>query len=383
MMKCIENGRILIDGQFVEGKAILFDDIIRKIIDQEDVDKEKVDERIDAAGKYVVPGFIDVHIHGYKGNDTMDGDIEGLRTISRLIPENGVTSFLPTTMTMDAPIIRQALNTIETIMKDNSYGAEVLGTHLEGPFISEKFKGAQSAEYIQKPTGSVIDGYERIIKIITIAPEIEGALEFIEKHKKEYGIRFSMGHSGATYDEAMKGIEAGACSCTHMFNAMTGLHHRNPGLVGAVMNSDIYCELVADTIHVNPNIYGLIARIKGMDKILLITDAIMGAGLDDGEYDLGGQKVYLNEGKCMLSNGTIAGSSLKLNKAVYHFAKYTDYDLAKVIELVTINQATYIGVQDKKGTLDIGKDADIVILDDGLDIYYTMGKGKKLYEKSN
>ncbi len=382
-MKCIENGRILVDGQFIDGKAILFEDTICKIIDQEEASKEMVEERIDAAGKYVVPGFIDVHIHGYKGYDTMDGDIDGLRTISRLIPENGVTSFLPTTMTMDEPVIRQALHTIKSIMEDKSYGAEVLGTHLEGPFISEAFKGAQSAEYIQKPTGSVIHGYEQIIKIITVAPELEGALEFIEKYKKEYGIRFSMGHSEATYDEAMNGVEAGVCSCTHMFNAMTGLHHRNPGVVGAVMNSDIYCELIADTIHVNPALFGLIARIKGLDKILLITDAMMGAGLDDGEYDLGGQKVYLKEGKCMLSNGTIAGSSLKLNKAIYHFTKYTDYDLAKVIELVTINQATYIGVQDKKGTLDIGKDADIVILDDRLDIYYTMGKGKKLYEKSN
>ncbi|QUI24447.1 N-acetylglucosamine-6-phosphate deacetylase [Vallitalea pronyensis] len=382
-MKCIENGRMLLDGQFVEGKAILFEDTIQKIIDQKDVAKEVIDEHIDAAGKYIVPGFIDVHIHGYKGYDTMDGDLEGLRTISRLIPENGVTSFLPTTMTMDAPIIRQALHTIQTIMDDKSYGAEVLGTHLEGPFISETFKGAQSATYIQKPTGAVIEGYESIIKIITIAPELEGALPFIEAYKNKYGIQFSMGHSEATYDEAMKGVEAGVCSCTHMFNAMTGLHHRQPGVVGAAMNSDVYCELIADTIHVNPALFSLIARIKGMHKILLITDAMMGAGLEDGEYNLGGQKVYLKGGKCMLSNGTIAGSSLKLNKAVYHFTQYTEYDLAKVIDLVTINQAKYIGVEDRKGTLDTGKDADIVILDDQLDIYYTMGKGKKLYEKSN
>lgn len=382
-MKSIVNGRILIDGEFVDGKAIIFEDTIQKIIDQKDLTKEQIVDKIDAAGRYVVPGFIDVHIHGYKGFDTMDGDIEGLRTISRLIPENGVTSFLPTTMTMAEPVIRQALHTIDTIMKDESYGAEVLGTHLEGPFICEKFKGAQPGEYIQKPNGDLIKDYESIIKIITIAPEVEGALAFIEKYKEAYGVRFSIGHTEATYDEAIEGIEAGACSCTHMFNAMTGLHHRQPGVVGAAMNSDIYCELIADTIHVNPALYNLIARIKGMDKILLITDAMMGAGLLDGEYDLGGQKVYLREGKCVLSNGTIAGSSLKLNQAVYNFTKYTDYDLAKVIELVTINQATYIGVDDRKGTLDIGKDADIVILDEQLEIYYTMGKGKKLYEKSN
>lgn len=382
-MKCIYNGKLLIDGKFVSDKAILFDDTISKIVDSHQLIDEPIETKIDAKGKCVVPGFIDVHIHGYKGHDTMEGDPDGLRTISQLIPENGVTSFLPTTMTMDVPVIRKALKTIKTLMKDKSYGAEVLGTHLEGPFISEKFKGAQLAEFIKEPTGTIIEGYEDIIKIITIAPEIEGALSFVEKYTKEYDIKFSMGHSSADYEEAMAGIEKGICSCTHFFNAMTGLHHRNPGVVGAVMNSDVRCELIADTIHVNPALFNLIARIKGMDKILLITDAMMGAGLTDGEYDLGGQKVFLEKGKCMLSDGTIAGSSLKLNEAVYNFTQHSDYDLEKVIELATINQAKYIGVDDRKGTLDIGKDADIVILDDKLDIYLTLGKGKILYEKSN
>ncbi|GKX31566.1 N-acetylglucosamine-6-phosphate deacetylase [Vallitalea longa] len=382
-MKCIKNGKILIDGRFIENKAIIFNETISEIIDSNQIDDYTELEIIDAKGNYVVPGFIDVHIHGYKGHDTMEGDINGLRTISRLIAENGVTSFLPTTMTMDVPIIRKSLQTIKEIIEDKSYGAEVLGTHLEGPFISEKFKGAQSEEFIIEPHSSVIEGYEDIIKIITIAPEVKGALEFIDKYTKEYDIKFSMGHSAATYDEAIKGIEKGICSSTHLFNAMTGLHHRKPGVVGAVMNSDIRCELIADTIHVDPVLFSLIARIKGVDKILLITDAIMGAGLSDGEYQLGGQDVTLKNGKCMLSNGTIAGSSLKLNRAVYNFTKYTEYELEKVIDLVTINQAKYIGVDDRKGSLEIGKDADIAVIDDELNIYYTIGKGKTLYEKSN
>ncbi|WP_273320787.1 N-acetylglucosamine-6-phosphate deacetylase [Vallitalea guaymasensis] len=382
-MKCIHNGKILIDGKFVSNKVILFDDTINKIIDESQLDDETIDDKIDAKGNYIVPGFIDVHIHGYKGHDTMDGDIDTLRTISKSIPENGVTSFLPTTMTMDVPTIRKALGTIKNLMEEKTYGAEVLGTHLEGPFISEKYKGAQSEEFIEEPDGEVIKGYEDIIKIITIAPEVKGSHEFIEKYTKDYGIRFSMGHSAASYDEAMAGIEAGVCSCTHFFNAMTGLHHRNPGVVGAVMNSDIRCEVIADTIHVNPALFNLIARVKGMDKVLLITDAIMGAGLSDGEYSLGGQKVFLQNGKCMLTDGTIAGSSLKLNKAIYNFTKHSDYSLEKVIESATINQAKYIGVEDRKGTLDIGKDADIAIVNDKLDIYYTIGKGKTLYEKSN
>ncbi|MCT4687837.1 N-acetylglucosamine-6-phosphate deacetylase [Vallitalea sp.] len=382
-MKCIYNGKILIDGKFVSDKVILFDEAINKIIDESQLNSEIIEYKIDAKGNYIVPGFIDVHIHGYKGHDTMDGDIDTLRFISKSIPENGVTSFLPTTMTMDVPIIRKALDTIKTLMDEKTYGAEVLGTHLEGPFISEKYKGAQSEEFIKEPDGEVIKGYEDIIKIITIAPEVEGSLDFIEKHTKDYGIRFSMGHSAASYDEAMAGIEKGVCSCTHFFNAMTGLHHRNPGVVGAVMNSDIRCEVIADTIHVNKALFNLIARVKGMDKVLLITDAIMGAGLSDGEYSLGGQKVFLENSKCMLSDGTIAGSSLKLNKAIYNFTKYSDYSLEKVIELATINQAKYIGVEDRKGTLDIGKDADITVIDDKLAIYYTIGKGKTLYEKPN
>jgi N-acetylglucosamine-6-phosphate deacetylase len=380
-MKCIYNGKLLIDGKFINNKVIVFDETICKIIDVSELDNEIFECKIDAKGKFVVPGFIDVHIHGYKGHDTMDGDIDGLRTISKLLPENGVTSFLPTTMTMDVPTIRKALGTIKTIIEDESYGAEVLGTHLEGPFINKDYKGAQSEEYVIEPSGSVIEGYEDIVKIITIAPEVNGALDFIEKYTKENGIKFSMGHSGADYNEAISGVEKGICSCTHFFNAMTGLHHRNPGVVGAGMNSDVRCELIADTIHVNPALFSLIARIKGMDKILLITDAIMGAGLCDGEYYLGGQKVYLKDGKCVLSDGTIAGSSLKLNKAIYNFTKHTEYNFEKVIELATINPAKYIGVDNKKGTLDIGKDADITIIDDKLEIYYTLGKGKTLYEK--
>jgi N-acetylglucosamine-6-phosphate deacetylase len=382
-MNCIYNGKILIDGEFVDNKAIIFDTRIINVIDENEINKYSIESKIDAKGKYISPGFIDVHIHGYKGNDTMDGDIESLRKISRNVAENGVTSFLPTTMTMDIPVIRKALDTIQNIMKDETYGAEVLGTHLEGPFICKKYKGAQPEKYIIQPSEEVIKGYEEIIKIITIAPEVNGALEFIEKYTKEYGIRFSIGHSNATYDEALKGIDKGICSATHLFNAMTGLHHRDPGAIGAVMNTDIMCELIADTIHVNHALFDLLVRIKGLDKILLITDAMMGAGLNDGEYDLGGQKVYLKNGKCVLEDGTIAGSSLKLNKAIYNFTKYTDYELSKVLVLATINQAKYIGVDDRKGSLDIGKDADIVILNDNLEIDLTIGKGKVIYEKSN
>jgi N-acetylglucosamine-6-phosphate deacetylase len=368
MMKALMNGRIIHREGVYEDKVLLIDEKIRAIVDIEDFNDETVEEVIDAMGNYISPGFIDIHIHGSKGSDTMDGTIEALKIISNSVMNYGTTGFLPTTMTMDIPSIYTALDTVKKALQMNIDGAQILGVHLEGPFINEKFRGAQRKDFILKSDYSYIEEYIDIIKIITMAPELEGSIDFIETIKKKSNAALSIGHSGASYEEAMEAIKAGISHCTHIFNAMTPLHHRNPGAVAATFNSDITCELIADKIHVNPELFKLIFNIKGEDKLVLVTDAIRASCMKDGCYDLGGQAVQVREGKAQLANGSLAGSLLTLNKAVKNFIEATDAPIYQVIKLVSLNPARVIGIDDKKGSIEIGKDADLIIFDKDINV---------------
>ncbi|MFQ9697687.1 MAG: N-acetylglucosamine-6-phosphate deacetylase, partial [Zhenhengia sp.] len=251
-MRAIVNGKILFAEQVIENKALLFEEQIKGIVDVNEVPEGC--EVIDAKGNYVAPGFIDIHIHGYDTKDTMDGTTEAIRTIAQGIAKNGVTSFLPTTMTMSKEEIATALEAARTVKAEGSEGAQVLGVHMEGPYINEAFKGAQNGKYIQAPNNEAIEfvkNYQDIVKLITIAPEVEGAKAFIEEISHSTDIALSMGHTKATYEQAMEGIEAGITHTTHLFNAMTPLHHRNPGVVGAALASEkVSCEMICDTIHI-------------------------------------------------------------------------------------------------------------------------------------
>jgi N-acetylglucosamine-6-phosphate deacetylase len=368
MMKALMNGKIIHQEGIYENKVLLIDEKIKAIVDIKDFKEETALEVIDAMGNYIAPGFIDIHIHGSKGSDTMDGTIEALKIISNTIMNYGTTGFLPTTMTMDIPSIYTALDTVKKSLEMNIDGAQILGVHLEGPFINEKFRGAQRGDCILKPDYAYIEDYIDIIKIITMAPEIEGSIDFIEAIKKESDIALSIGHSGASYEEAMEAIEAGISHCTHVFNAMTPLHHRDPGVVAAAFNSDITCELIADKIHVHPELFKLLFKIKGEDKLVLVTDAIRASCMKDGNYDLGGQGVQVREGKARLANGSLAGSLLTLNVALKNFIEATDVPIHQAIKLVSLNPARVIGIDDKKGSIEIGKDADIILFDENINV---------------
>jgi N-acetylglucosamine-6-phosphate deacetylase len=367
-MKALMNGKIIHQDGVYENKVLLIDEKIKAIVDIKDFKEETVDEVIDAMGNFIAPGFIDIHIHGSKGSDTMDGTIEALKTISNTIMNYGTTGFLPTTMTMDIPSIYTALDTVKRSLQMNIDGAQILGVHLEGPFINEKFRGAQRNDCILKPDYAYIEDYIDIIKIITMAPEIEGSIDFIEAIKRESDIALSIGHSGASYEEAMEAIEAGISHCTHIFNAMTPLHHRDPGVVAAAFNSDITCELIADKIHVHPELFKLLFKIKGEDKLVLVTDAIRASCMKDGNYDLGGQEVQVRKGKAQLANGSLAGSLLTQNVALKNFIEATDVPIHQAIKLVSLNPARVIGIDDKKGSIEIGKDADIVLFDEEINV---------------
>lgn len=379
-MKAIINGKIITKDGVILGKSIIFDKHITNITDNLDLLNNSNTEIIDAKGNYVSPGFIDLHIHGSGGKDAMDGDIDGLKIMSSIIAKNGVTSFLPTTMTMDINIIYKALDTIRQAMKEQMPGAKVVGAHMEGPFINEKYKGAQAAEHILKPEFKLIDQYMDVIKIITLAPEKDQNFKFI-KEAKGNDVVLSIGHSNATYEETMNAINAGITHATHTFNAMTPLHHRRPGIVGAIFNSGIVCELIADKIHVHPSLFQLLVNIKGKDKVILITDSMRAGCMKDGEYDLGGQKVIVKDNSARLEDGVLAGSVLTLNKAVNNIKNNTNLKINEVVNMVSLNPAKEIKLDKQKGSLEVNKDADIVIFDDDINVKATIVEGNLIYKK--
>ncbi|MBP2071205.1 N-acetylglucosamine-6-phosphate deacetylase [Thermoanaerobacterium butyriciformans] len=375
----IINGRLLLDNNIVDDKDLLIEDnkiaAIGKGLSGDNV--------IDADGNYVSPGFIDIHIHGSAGFDTMDGTFDAINAISKSIAKRGTTSFLPTTMTEDKNKIKNAIKNVYE-NKNHVEGAEILGIHMEGPFINPKQKGAQDEKFILKPTIDnfleLCGDYLDIVKLVTIAPEIEGSLNLI-KFLKEKGIIVSVGHTDSTYDEVAAGFKAGITHATHVFNAMRGFHHREVGTLGAIFDLDISAELIADGIHsVSPAIRTVL-KLKGKENTNLITDAMMAANLSDGVYQLGGQDVYVKDGAARLKSGVLAGSTLTLDKAVKNILANTDLSLYESVALASYNSAKVIGVHDRKGLIKEGYDADIVIFDDDIDIKKTIVGGKIVYEK--
>ena len=373
-MKTLINGRVIlpnVNGDFVveENKTINFEE---KIIS---IGGDSVGEIIDAKNFFVAPGFINVHIHGCAGADVMDEDGEALKKICEFLPKTGVTSFLPTTMTMPKEKIRTALQNIRSAK--NLCGAKILGVHLEGPFVSKKFKGAQAEENILPPDFNLIDEFKDIIKIVTVAPEELSDFDFIKKCRKEK-IIFSIGHSAADYETAAAAISHGASHITHLFNAQSGLHHRKPNVVGAALDSDAIIELIADNVHVHPVLQRIVKKLKPKNEIILITDSLRACGLGDGESELGGQKVFVRGNIATLADGTIAASVAKMNDVVKNFCVNTKSSVAETVELVTKNPAVELGIYDKLGSVEVGKSADFTIFDDGFNIKFSIVNGEIL-----
>ncbi|ABY95654.1 MULTISPECIES: N-acetylglucosamine-6-phosphate deacetylase [Thermoanaerobacter] len=340
-------------------------------------------EVIDLKGKKIVPGFIDIHIHGGVGHDTMDATYEALNAISIHLAKHGVTSFCPTTMTMDIPYILNALKNINETMKKKTAGAQILGAYVEGPFISKEHKGAQDEKYIIPPDKNLFDEFLEIaggnIKVIALAPEKDPDGSFVE-HVTKKGVKVSLGHTNATYEEMKNGVEHGATIAVHTYNGMKGLHHREPGALGEVFLDDrIYSEVIVDFIHTHPASVKLLIKIKGTDKVILISDAMSACGLGDGEYKLGGQKVFVKNGEARLESGSLAGSTLTLDKAVKNITSL-GVPLFEACKMASLNPAKAIGVDDRKGSIEVEKDADIVVLNNDLTVYMTIIEGKVFME---
>lgn len=379
-MKAIVGGKIILKDRIVENKALLFSDVIEGIIPIEQLPKDI--EKLDANGGYVSPGLIDLHIHGYLGKDVCDCEEESIRTIAGGIIKNGVTGFLPTTMTVDMKVIRKALEVCRNLKAEsnNWKGSQILGCHAEGPFISESKKGAQDAKYILKPDAEFVKEFSDIISIITLAPETDTEdFSAIREICRETDVVVSMGHTSADYETAVKGTEAGVSHVTHLFNAMTPLAHRAPGVITAAMNTDVSCELIVDTFHVSPALYDMLWKLK-QRKLCFITDCLPAGGLPFGEYTLGGQKIIYQDIVCRLPDGTVAGSVLPLNKGVWNVYTHSNIPLYECVNCATLNPATTIRIENQKGSLDIGKDADIIITDGEFNVEKTIIKGEVKYE---
>ncbi|TLS38765.1 N-acetylglucosamine-6-phosphate deacetylase [Pseudalkalibacillus caeni] len=333
-----------------------------------------------------VPGMIDVHIHGASGADTMDATTNALETIAQALAGEGTTSFLATTITQSRENIEKALsNAADFIENHNNKGAEVVGVHLEGPFISEKRAGAQPLKDIINPDIELFKQWQQLaggnIRLVTMAPEETNGLE-LAAYLKETGVVASIGHSDATFEQVEEAVKAGVTHATHLFNGMKGMHHREPGVVGGVMlNDKVTAEIISDGIHVRPEMIKLTYRQKGKDRLILITDAMRAKCLGPGSYDLGGQEVTVSEDKAVLEDGTLAGSILKMKDAASNMMEFTGCGLEDIVRMTAVNPAKQLGIFDRKGSIAVGKDADIVILNEDNDVLMTLCKGTIAYEK--
>lgn len=373
----IKNCRIIYLDKIEEGSVLIENGKIREI-NPKDYQGEEI---IDVNGLYLSPGFIDIHIHGAGNCDTMDGTVESINTISKAIVKHGTTSFVPTTMTQSVEDIRKALDAIKQCIITGTKGAGVLGVHLEGPFVSKEALGAQNEKYLLNPSVSkykeIVEGYEDEIISITIAPEVDGAEELV-RYIAKTGVICSTGHTRATYEETIDHIEWGVSHATHLYNAMTPFNHRETGVIGAVFTSDITAEVICDGIHVSYPALQISYKQKGVDKLILITDAMMACCMEDGMYTLGGQDVIVKDCAARLKNGALAGSVLTLDKAVRNIYKELNIPLFNAVRMASYNPAVHCKVDNHKGMIKEGYDADLILFDDDINIKKVFISGEEL-----
>ena len=374
----IKGGSVYMDGRFCDRTIAMEDGHI--FVLPKDFEPGGYAQVYDASGCHVVPGFIDVHTHGAVGVDVNAASAEDLEKICQFMAGNGTTSWLCSVLTDTREQTLACIDAFNEHEKMDQQGAHLLGIHLEGPFLASEFKGAMPEYLLQKANMPLLAEYQERakgnIRYITVSPEVEGIVEAIPDIRK-MGIKVAIGHSGADYETSMKAIENGAVCCTHTFNAMKLLHQHFPAIMGAALESDIYCEAICDGRHLHPGVVRLLLKTKGLDKVVAITDSIMAAGLPDGQYKLGVNDVVVVDGDAKLADtGVRAGSTLTQNTALLNLLRFTGRDLNQILPLLTENPAKMLGIYDKKGSIADGKDADIVILDQENEIKDVFVSGK-------
>lgn len=380
-------GNLVADGQELHnGLVVVGNGTISYAGKADAYGKALPDHVVTVEDGWICPGFVDMHMHGIDGYDTMDGTPESLQAISTALARHGVTSFLATTMTAPYDQLEKVLVNIAQNSREGLPGAQAIGIHLEGPWINPRYKGAQKEENIAIPKLDAVQKLyglsEGLIKVVTIAPEQPEALEAIA-WLKERDVIVSAGHTGATFAQATEAVDAGVRHFTHCFNAMTGLHHREPGVVGAAMyHEQLSTELIADGIHVHPAVMKILYRVKTAERLALVSDSMRAAAMGEGTYDLGGQEVHVQDNQAKLADGTLAGSILTLNRAVGNMVTLSGVSLPDAVEMASLTPASILGIGERKGRLAAGYDADITVLNSQFDVTMTFVAGKEVYHQS-
>ncbi len=372
----IVGGQVYVDRSFQQKTVAMEEGKLRLLPPDAPVSGEVYD----AAGKKVVPGFIDIHTHGAVGVDVNGATAADLEKIGTFFAGNGTTAWLASVLTDTEEQTRWCIDQYREWKKEAREGAELLGIHLEGPFLAPAYKGAMPEHLLRQGDAGLLRSYQEQaeggIRYLTVSPEVEGTVDMIPA-ARELGIVTAIGHSGADYDTAMSAIAAGAQAATHTFNAMLLLHQHRPAILGAVLESDVYCEAICDGRHLHPGIVRLLLKVKGLDRVVAITDSIMAAGLPDGKYHLGVNEVVVEDGDAKLaSDGTRAGSTLTQDTALLNLLAFTGRRIEEILPLLTENPAKLAGVFDRKGSIADGKDADIVVLDGENHVEQVFVKGR-------
>ncbi len=379
----IVNGTLITESAVIpRGNMLIKSGKIERITDSPSVIPAGVN-KIDAGGNYISPGFIDVHIHGIGGYDATRGDEQSLLKMGKALVRFGITTFLPTSVSMPTEQIRNFLQSVKNSMTKPGAGAKIAGANLEGPFLNPSKRGVHREEYLQNPSldafRAIMEGYEPVVKIITIAPELEGGLELCRESVR-LGIVAAMGHTNASFQQAVKGIDAGITHITHTFNAMSGLQGREPGAAGAALVSDdVKAEIIVDGLHLNPYVALLAVRAKGPDGIILVSDSVMPTGTQVTEFELCGTKGFVHDGGSFTEDGRLCGSLLTLDRAVRNLLAWGHLELPDVIRMASLNAAKQLTLGASTGSLVKGKEADIVLLDKDLNVVSTFVQGVQAY----
>lgn len=377
----IENSRIWHNEGFISDHTLVIaDGIISGIRPAAEVQELPGDWRMDGKGYYALPGFIDLHVHGGNGFDVMNATEDALQGICDFLARQGVTGFLPTTMAASAAQITAALSAMEAFAARPH--TPYLGVHLEGPYLNRDYRGAQPDRHLRAPRpDEYLPWFETgQVRLITMAAELEGGDQLI-RDANAHRVTVSLGHSGASYEQARDAFAIGLRQITHTFNGMAGIHHRQPGIfVAAIENPQVTLQVIPDGVHLHPAIVKMIVRLAGRERALVITDAMRAAGLPDGHYSMGEVAVIVKDGKARTSQGGLAGSTLRMPAAVRNMMRFCDLTLAETIPMLTRVPARSIGMYPQKGSLEIGSDADIIIWDEALGVQATLIGGKPVYQ---
>jgi N-acetylglucosamine-6-phosphate deacetylase len=337
--------------------------------------------RLDGEGAFLAPGFLDLHVHGALGQDTMDATPQALRQMAHFYAQHGVTGFLATTMAAPPEAILAALENIAAVMRAGTGGAMLLGAHVEGPYLDVAQRGCQEAGHIRPADPAEYAAWwaTGVVRLITLAPEY-APNRVLLREAVARRITVAVGHSRATYEQLVEAVADGATQVTHLYNGLEPLHHRAPGVVGAGLAIEaLSCQLIADNIHVHPAVLRATVRAKGAAGLLLVSDAMRGTGMPDGVYELGGQRVTVRAGQARLDDGTLAGSTLTLERALRNILAASGLSLAEALPMLTSNPARALGLQGRKGRLAVGYDADLVLLDEQLAVRATLVGGEIVF----